>query len=86
MTRTQLTDALGQSAPGEEAVLFNQVPDGNGGQPLPNNPLFGEVVAGTPIVPPAQTAREVMLKAVPAQDVTPMAELVAPTLPEAMSE
>jgi hypothetical protein len=49
-----LLDHLGGSTPGEEAVLFNQVPDGNGGQPLPGNPLFGEVVTGTPIIPPAQ--------------------------------
>lgn len=52
-----LEDHLAQSAPGEEEVIFNQVPDGNGGQPLPNDPLFGEVVAGTPIVPPIQMAR-----------------------------
>ena len=37
-----LMDHLAQSTPGEEVVLFNQVPNGNGGQPLPNNPLFGE--------------------------------------------
>ncbi|OGX86381.1 hypothetical protein [Hymenobacter glacialis] len=52
-----LEDHLAQSTPGEEEVIFNQVPDGNGGQPLPNDPLFGEVVAGTPIVPPIQMAR-----------------------------
>ena len=52
-----LLDHLAQSTPGEEEVLFNQVPDANGGQPLPDNPLFGELVAGTPIVPPAQTAK-----------------------------
>jgi hypothetical protein len=46
-----LVDHLAQSTPGEEAVLFNQVPDGNGGQPLPANPLFGEVVTGTPVTP-----------------------------------
>ena len=46
-----LVDHLAQSTPGEEAVLFNQVPDGNGGQELPANPLFGEVMTGTPIVP-----------------------------------
>ncbi len=44
-----LVDHLAQSTPGEELVIFNQVPDGNGGQPLPNNPLFGEVVTGTPV-------------------------------------
>ncbi|MBJ6107724.1 hypothetical protein JAO73_01790 [Hymenobacter sp. BT523] len=48
-----LVDELGNSTPGEELVLFNQVADGNGGQPLPDNPLFGELVAGTPITPPA---------------------------------
>ena len=48
-----LVDHLAQSTPGEEVVLFNQVPDGNGGQPLPANPLFGELVTGTPIIPPA---------------------------------
>ena len=37
-----LVDHLTQSTPGEEVVLFNQVPDGNGGQPLPANSLFGE--------------------------------------------
>ena len=41
---------LGQSTPGEEVVLFNQVPDGNSGQELPANPLFGEIMAGTPII------------------------------------
>ena len=48
-----LVDHLAQSTPGEELVIFNQVPDGNGGQELPANPLFGELVAGTPIIPPA---------------------------------
>ncbi|OGX88578.1 hypothetical protein [Hymenobacter glacialis] len=52
-----LVDHLAQSTPGEEVVLFNQVPDGNGGLELPANPLFGELVAGTPIIPPAQTAK-----------------------------
>ena len=46
-----LVDHLAQSTPGEEVVLFNQVPDGNGGLELPANPLFGELVAGTPIIP-----------------------------------
>ncbi|MBJ6107640.1 hypothetical protein JAO73_01360 [Hymenobacter sp. BT523] len=49
-----LEDHLAQSAPGEEAVIFNQVPDGNGGQELPANPLFGEVGASTPILSPPQ--------------------------------
>ena len=52
-----LVDHLAQSTPGEELVIFNQVPDGNGGQELPANPLFGEVVAGTMITPPAQAAK-----------------------------
>ena len=51
-----LEDHLAQSTPGEEAVIFNQVPDGNGGQELPPNPLFGELVVGTPIIPPAPAA------------------------------
>ena len=48
-----LVDHLAQSTSGEEVVIFNQVPDGNGGQELPANPLFGELVAGTSILPPA---------------------------------
>ena len=51
-----LVDHLAQSTPGEELVIFNQVPDGNGGQELPANPLFEEA-AGTPIVPPAPAAQ-----------------------------
>ena len=43
-----LEDHLAQSTPGEEAIIFNQVPDANGGQPLPANPLFGEVAVSTP--------------------------------------
>jgi hypothetical protein len=54
-----LVDHLAQSTPGEELVIFNQVPDGNDGQELPANPLFGEVVTGTPIIPPAQMAKTV---------------------------
>lgn len=50
VTRAQLTGTLAQSTPGEEMVLFNQVPDGNGGQPLPANALFGEAVTGPPVV------------------------------------
>ena len=64
-----LVDRLAQSTPGEEAVLFNQVPDGNGGQPLPNDPLFGEAVAGTPIMPPAQMAKTLALEVALAEDV-----------------
>ncbi|MDU0369603.1 hypothetical protein ACFPAF_04285 [Hymenobacter endophyticus] len=50
ITPAQLTTALAGSTPGEELIIFNQVPDGNGGQPLPDNPLFGEAAPGTPIV------------------------------------
>ena len=57
-----LVDHLAQSTPGEEVVLFNQVPNGNGGLELPANPLFGELVTGTPIIPPAQTARILVLQ------------------------
>ncbi|WP_231569766.1 hypothetical protein [Hymenobacter sp. APR13] len=46
VTPAQLTGTLAQSTPGEEVVLFNQVPDGNGGQPLPDNPVFGELITG----------------------------------------
>ena len=45
-----LVDHLAQSTPDEELVLFNQVPDGNDGQELPANPLFGELMVGTPII------------------------------------
>ena len=62
-----LVDHLAQSTPGEEVVLFNQVPDGNGGLELPANPLFGELVVGTPIIPPAQTAKG----AAPQKDTVP---------------
>ena len=51
-----LVDHLAQSTPGEERVLFNQVPDGNGGQELPANPLFGELVMGPPALVPALAA------------------------------
>ena len=61
-----LKDHLAQSTLGEEEVIFNQVPDGNGGQPLPNDPLFGELVTGTPITPPAQSAKAVEVVAAPA--------------------
>lgn len=50
VTPAQLTGTLAQSTPGEEVVLFNQIPDGNGGQPLPDNPVFGEAVSTPPIV------------------------------------
>ena len=41
-----LVDHLAQSTPGEEAVIFNQVPDANGGQPLPANSLFWGASSG----------------------------------------
>ena len=63
-----LVDHLAQSAPGEEAVIFNQVPDGNGGQSLPANPLFGEIVADTPIIAPAQAAKVIA----PEKDAAPV--------------
>lgn len=47
-----LVAALGESQPGEEAVLFNQVPDGNDGQQLPPETVFGELTAadvGAPV-------------------------------------
>ena len=53
----KLLDHLAQSTPGEEAIIYNQIPDGNGGQPLPVNSLFGELVAGTPIVSSVQIAK-----------------------------
>jgi len=52
-----LLDNLSASTPGEEAIIYNQVPNGNGGQELPANPLFGEVVVGTPIVAPVLAAK-----------------------------
>lgn len=39
-----LTTALGESQPGEETVLFNQVPNGNSGQALATEAIFGESV------------------------------------------
>jgi hypothetical protein len=66
-----LEDHLAQSTPGEEEVIFNQVPDGNGGQPLPNDPLFGEVVVGTPIVQPASTFKAAALEKSLAPEVLP---------------
>ena len=52
-----LEEHLSASSPGEEAIIFNQVPDSNGGQELPANPLFGELVVGTPIVQPTQALK-----------------------------
>jgi hypothetical protein len=57
-----LVDHLAQSTPGEELIIFNQVLDGNGGLELPANPIFGEVIAGTPIIPPAQGAKALVQK------------------------
>jgi hypothetical protein len=68
-----LVDHLSQSTPGEELVIFNQVPDGNGGQPLPANPLFGELVAGTPVLVPVL----VPAAALKAVAVVPSAEVPA---------
>ncbi|WP_210515018.1 hypothetical protein [Hymenobacter terricola] len=72
-----LEDHLAQSTPGEEAVIFNQIPDGNGGQPLPANPLFGELVTGTPITPAAQ------MKQVRDKEVAPKTVIVADEAPAA---
>ena len=57
-----LVDHLAQSTPGEEAVIFNQVPDGNGGLELPANPLFGELVTGTPVLVPTPALKAVAAK------------------------
>ena len=54
-----LVNHLAQSTPGEEAVIFNQVPNGNGGQELPANLLFGEVVTDVLIIPPAPAVLDV---------------------------
>ena len=56
----QLVTLLGQSTPGEELQLFNPIPDGNGGQPLPENPLFGEAVTGPPVVVIAPSVESVL--------------------------
>ncbi|AII54290.1 hypothetical protein [Hymenobacter sp. APR13] len=76
VTRGQLTDTLARSTPGEELVLCNQIPDGNGGQVLPANPLFGEVVTGPLTVAPAPVA--IVVK--PEPDAAPMAAREAETL------
>ena len=49
-----LVDELAKSTPGEELVLFNQVPDGNGGALLPLEAVFGEVAG--PVVSGGGTA------------------------------
>jgi len=69
-----LVDHLAQSTPGEEVVLFNQVPDGNGGLELPANPLFGELVAGTPIIPPVLASKAAAPQKVVVQDAAPTTE------------
>ena len=77
-----LEDHLAQSTPGEEAVIYNQIPDGNGGQPLPANPIFGELVTGTPITPPAQVGKAAKTSApaeAPVQDVPTATETVSQT-------
>ncbi|WP_216726408.1 hypothetical protein [Hymenobacter siberiensis] len=85
-----LKDHLAQSTPGEEAVIFNQVPDANGGQLLPANPLFGEVVTSTPITAPEQTAKALAVKTAPVLEVLPATEApttdsAAPSLQETVS-
>ncbi|MFD2786171.1 hypothetical protein [Hymenobacter rubripertinctus] len=72
----QLTGLLGQSTPGEEEQLFNPIPDGNSGQPLPADPLFGEVAAGTPIIPPAPAT----MAAAPGKDALSVAAQETETL------
>ena len=72
-----LVDHLAQSSPGEEVVLFNQVQDGNGGQELPPNPLFGELVAGTPIIPPVLAAKASAPQKVVVRDAAPAQEAPA---------
>jgi hypothetical protein len=46
-----LTVIMAESQPSEETVLFNQVPDGNGGQPLSTEAIFGELVAAGSVKP-----------------------------------
>jgi hypothetical protein len=38
------------------------VPDGNGGLELPANPLFGELVTGTPVLVPTPALKAVVTK------------------------
>lgn len=71
-----LEDHLAQSKPGEEAIIFNQVPDSNGGKALPANPLFGELLVVTPITAAAQTRRTV------AKDLTTKTTLVPDAAPD----
>lgn len=79
-----LVDHLAQSTPGEEFVLFNQVPDGNGGQELPANPLFGELVVVTPIIPPAQSAK--VSEPAPVRNLAPTQVPVTQSLQEVEGE
>ena len=84
-----LVDHLAQSMLGEEVVLFNQVPDGNGGLELPANALFGEVVVGTPTLPPVPAAQVLAMGAVPINDAKALVEvanLTAPTVHDLVSE
>ena len=73
-----LMDHLAQSTPGEELVLFNQVPDSNGGQELPANPLFGELVTGTPVPVPTPAFKAVA--AVPSGEVPTLGVEAPPVL------
>ncbi|MFD2787365.1 hypothetical protein [Hymenobacter rubripertinctus] len=74
----QLSTFLGESTPGEEVQLFNPTPDGNGGQPLAPEALFGETVPTPPIViltpppaalQPAETGSGIAISQLRAQDV-----------------
>ena len=59
-----LVEVLAESQPGEEVVLFNQVPDANGGQLLPGNPVFGErLTDGVGKARSAEVVSETELKA-----------------------
>ena len=69
-----LVDHLAQSTLGEEQVIFNQVPDGNGGQELPANLLFGELVAGMPVIPPVLAAQASAPQKVMVQEAAPATE------------
>ena len=77
-----LVDHLAQSTPGEESIIFNQVPDGNGGQPLPANPIFGELVAGTAVGSAAQAMRTGANEAAPKPALVPDSIPVAPETTE----
>ena len=51
-----LEQHLAASTPGEKVIIFSQMPDDNGGQPLPANPLFGELVTKNSPIQPAHKA------------------------------